>query len=990
MKKLYKLKHFLIAVVFLSIMSYGCTPVSTIKLQTPKTGTVVSNNMPTLTWSCSNDFDKFEIWIDGQIIDTISGTQKLYVPFPLSFGKHTWEVIGFNGNNKTQSNQGHFIIEDKPLSKLPAKSHLIRNNWHVKAASEVAHTGKELSSYDINVDDWAHTSVPATVLTALVRNGIYPNPYMGMNNMLIPDSHDDFNKEYDLQKYSHLPGKNPWLTPYWYRVAFDIPKTVSGNDYWLVFNEINYKGELWLNGHKIAAPSQMIGMERTFRFNVTELINKKGKNILAVAIHPLDFPGKPEPEPLVAFGEPGENMGDGMISKNYTKWDAIGWDWQPPVRDRDMGITEDVFLFATDELEFDNLYITSEIPLPDTTQADLIISADLINHSSKSIDATIKAEIIFQNESIEFEQKLNLAPNQTVALYFDNKQFEQLQIQNPRLWWPVGYGQPNLYQLNMTAETSSGSTTSINTKFGIRKVETYIGAVSRVFKINGKEIYCKGGNWVLDMMLNWTASRYLEEILLTKNSGLNILRVWGPTGAPPKAFYEAADEHGILLWQDFLNDFWGTFKNTPGFTPNGDLFEKTTIGIVNKYRNHPSLVIWCGGNEGVNPRERLITKNILPKNDGRDSKHYLTQSDGDGLHGGGPYHTIKPQNYFTHDKLRGFSSEIGPSGMPVRESMVKFITDLGENYPEGKLPVNAQWAYHDGTDRGSDDRKFSHYDNLVRNCYGQPESLADYFEKSQLLNYDVYRASIESINRYLWHNSSGIALWKSNSSWPSITWQIYDWYLQAHAGYYGVKKASEMIHVQLNRDNMDIVMLNATHQTIDGVTVSAKAFDHQLKLISEEQQLINLQANGVTPTILEITDPKQLKLVLLEAFNEQGKLLSKNLYWLHPTDDYTGLRELKATKLSTSINKSEDNERSTYDLTLSNNGEGIAFMIEIALTGTKSGVEILPSYYSDNYITLFPGESKTIIIETAKVNQPNETSIRIKPYNSEPIILSNL
>ena len=110
----------------------------------------------------------------------------------------------------------------------------------------------------------------------------------------------------------------------------------------------------------------------------------------------------------------------------------------------------------------------------------------------------------------------------------------------------------------------------------------------------------------------------------------------------------------FLLWQDFLNDFWGTFKNTPGFRPEISLFEKATIGIVKKLRNHPSLIMWCGGNEGPNPREELIVNSILPKYDSRGNRHYLKQSDGDGFHGGGPYHTLEPKDYFTHHKLIGF------------------------------------------------------------------------------------------------------------------------------------------------------------------------------------------------------------------------------------------------------------------------------------------------------------------------------------------------
>jgi len=961
----------------------ACNGPSTIKLLSPNEGKTISNNMPTLTWRCSDEFKSFEIWIDGILMDTLTGTQKLYVPFPMSFGNHSWQVVGIKENGKEKSEQGTFTINDKPLSQLPAKSYLIRHNWKVNAASTVSLTGKELSDDFKTGSGWVTTSVPATVLTALVRNGVYPNPYVGFNNMHIPDADDSHNQKYDLLKYSHLKGENPWKTPYWYRTSFTVPDSIAGSNYWLNFNEINYKAEVWLNGVQLSDTSQMVGMERQFRFDITKALKKQGENHLAVAIYPLEYPGKPEPEPLVAFGEPGENMGDGMISKGYTKWDALGWDWQPPVRDRDMGITEDVFLYATDALELANLYVTSDMNLPDTTQANITISADLVNYATTVKEGKIKATISNGENTITFDEPFTLNANQTLSFNFDKEKIAALQIQNPKLWWAIGYGKPNLYSLSLTAETAEGEKTTIQTRFGIRKVETFMSKVERVYKLNGQVIYPKGGNWVIDMMLNWNASRYVDEILLTKNSGLNILRVWGPTGAPPSAFYDAADEHGILLWQDFLNDFWGTFKNKPGYLPNEQLFELATIDIVKKYRNHPSLVIWCGGNEGPNPREELIMNKILPMYDGRDSKHYLKISNGDGLHGGGPYHTMMPQDYFTHDKLFGFSSEIGPSGMPVYESMTKFITDLGENFKEGYFPVNAQWAYHDGTDRGSDDRKFSHYDRIVRNCYGNPTDVKDYMEKSQLVNYDVYRASIESINRLLWDKASGIALWKSNSSWPSVTWQLYDWYMQANAGLYGTKKASEMVHVQLNRDKNDVIVLNATHKPIADVTVKATLYDNTLVVLNEKSETISLKANSVNPTKIAIENNAQLKLLKLLVTDKSGNLISENCYWLQAENNYEELRNLPTTTLENVVEMTTGANRNSFEVSLKNTGSGVAFMTEIALIESESGAEILPSIYSDNYITLFPGESKLITITADVQSLAKNVSVRIKSYNQK-------
>jgi hypothetical protein len=648
---------FMIIVLLLT----GCEK-TTVQLIAPVNNPVIRNNMPYLAWH-PFECEYYEVWVDHVLMDSLPSHLNTYTVFPLSFGEHTWQIVAVTKNGRIESAPGHFTIDDQPLEKLPANAHLLRQNWMVNSSHLVGSDGAELSLARVDTSDWHSTSIPSTVLTALVRNGVYPNPYIGKNNMLIPDANDEYNQTYNLLQYSHIPGVNPWKDPYWYRTTFDVPARYDGKSLRITFNEINYKAEIWLNGKQIADTAAVKGMDRKFTFDVTTLVNHNASNVLAVAIYPVTVPGHPAVEPLEPFGDPGQNMGNGMISVNYTKWDAVGWDWQPAIRDRDMGITEDVYLWAADDIVIENLYVSSLMQLPDTTRAELTIEFDVLNISAEPKNGNINATFESENGTFEFNVPFSLEANSTQTFVLDSKTVSELSVENPLLWWPVGYGQPNLYKLSLEAESVDGAAAEASTSFGIRQVDTYIGSHSRVYKLNGREIYLRGGNWVMDMMLNWTASRYENEILLARNANLNILRVWGPTGAPPKAFFDAADRHGVLIWQDFLNDFWGTYKNTPGYQPEIGLFEKASIAMIKKYRNHPSLVIWCGGNEGVNPRESLLL-DLLAKYDPRGTRPYLTQSDGDGLHGGGPYHTISPGEYFTHYKLSGFSSEIGPAVCP--------------------------------------------------------------------------------------------------------------------------------------------------------------------------------------------------------------------------------------------------------------------------------------------------------------------------------------
>lgn len=938
------------------------------KLIAPQNGMTITNNMPNLSWQ-KTDCQHYEVWIDDIRMGTVPSSQNAYIPFPLSFGKHSWKVVAISKGTKIASNIQEFTIDDKPLSDVPANAKLLRSNWKVKSSAEVGMNGAKLSGSGINTKSWAGTSLPATVLTALVRNGIYPNPYIGTNNMLIPDISNEYNQDYDLQKYSHLKNINPWKQPYWFRNEFIVPDNLSGKHLWLNFGEINYKAQVWLNGKLIADTTEMIGMERTFRFDVGSLLSKNAENVLAVAIWPPNHPGKPAIEPLTPLADPGQNMADGQISRDYTKWDVMGWDWQPAIRDRDMGITEDVFLTTTDDIEFDNLYVTTNLNLPDTTTAEITVSADLVNHSEKEQEGVVKVVVKNGNAEIAFDQAYKLAPKSTQSFSWEPSNQKSLRISNAKLWWPFGYGKQNLYTVALSTETKANDKATASETFGIRKVETYIGAKERVYKINGREIYPKGGNWVIDMMLNWNAARYEKEILLTRNANLNMLRVWGPTGVAPKALYEAADKYGILMWQDFLNDFWGTYKNTPGFQPEIKLYEKASIGIVKKLRNHPSLVIWCGGNEGVNPREELILS-ILKKQDNRDSRHYLKQSDGDGLHGGGPYHTLEPKDYFTHPKLNGFSSEIGPSGVPPMQSMEKFMPEMGKTWAPGRFPLDGVWAYHDANNwPGNDTRKFTSYDDMLRQYYGAPDTtlvskgVENYIEKSQLINYNVYRASIESINRQLWSNASGILLWKSNSSWPSITWQVYDWYLQANAGFYGAKKAGEAVHVQLNRDDRSVSFLNLLNQSLYDINISSVLYDTDLKTVWSDKKQIIIGANATLNSGITVPESKNIAFLKLLATDVSGKVLAENFYWLNESNNFNALNSLPEPRLDVAVKLISTEEKHKYQVAVKNTGNSLAFMLNLKMVGKASKQEILPAFWSDNYVSLLPGESKMLDVE---------------------------
>jgi len=957
------------------------------RLLLPKEGSVLRNNAPTLAWT-GPTARQIEIWIDGHRMEVLAGDLKQYVPVPLSFGRHTWHIVVVHDQAKETTADAHFIIDDVPLGVLPEGAVLLRYDWAVESSEIAGSDGAKLSVPGVDTSRWSKTTVPATVLTTLARNGIYPNPYYSLNNTRIPDANDEFNREQDLLRYSHIPGKNPWKNPYWYRTTFKVPPGFADKKIWLTFNEINYRAEVWLNGVRLADRNEMAGMERSFRYDVSKVARQNAENVLAVAIYPLDVPGKPDLCPVTPLADPGRNMGaDADISLNYTKWDTVGWDWIPEIRDRDMGITEDVFISATDTIELSEPYVSTKLPLPDTNSADVNLAFDLVNRAAGNADSKIEVTLIDpRGKSMSFTERAKLMAGETKHFNLDAGKFPELHLAIPCLWWPAGMGGQPLYTLVVKASTAEGQSSRREVKFGVREYSTRLSEItkSRIFSVNGRDVYAQGGNWVEDMMLNWSASRYEQEIITAAHSRQNFLRVWGPTGVPPQSFFDAADRYGIMIQQDFLNDFWGTDKNTPGKVPPIDLFEKATTDIIKRLRNHPSIFLWCGGNEGPNPRQNLIVDKLLPTYDPRGSRYYLVASLADGLQGGGPYDNIPPKQYFNNNKIAGFNSEIGPSGVPVWESLRKFLRMPPTIWATNRFPLDGEWAYHDANDRPgpSEARKFSHFDTLLRNYFGSPkgeylEDYMEYAEKAQMVDFSAYRAPIEALNKHFWTGSTGFSIWKYNASWPSLTWQISDWYQQFNAGFYSFRRALEPMHVQMNLDDRSISIVNRGFAPAFNLKLEIEVYRLDMKLILKTNRIYNIGPNQSLHTSNTIPEYEGISLLRLRLRDAKGAKVSDNFYWMEKNDNYSQLYELPAPDLETKASL----VNGKVHLKLKNVGQTPALLMRVKLVDKESNEETLPTWWSDNYVHLLPGEEVDLWASTQPDLMPADPAVEISGYN---------
>ena len=893
---------------------------------------------------------------------------------------------------------------DKLTAQNTPVKQLQLTQFDLQSSAVVPESGAALStaSYQSNIY-WFPVKVPSTVLTGLVQNKVYPDPYIGMNNMLIPDASDSFNHQYHLEQYSHLPNQpNPWKKPYWYRTTFSVPQSDKGKHFQLIFKGINYRAEVWVNGKRIADSSEMAGMFAQYSLDVSKVIQAGNTNVLAVKIYPLDYPGLPATPQLKALGDFFPNGGPtGDIGKNVTMLCSVGWDWMPAVRDRNMGIWQPVFLRTSGSVVIQDPQIRTEFPNgSDTNVAHLSLNLSLNNFTGAWQNGLLKITISpenFSGKPFTVNQKISIEANRSKIFNLSSENFKEFIIQNPHLWWPNGYGQPNLYRIQLRYDDGKQITDDTSFVFGIRtvssKVEMVNGWPRRDFYVNGRRVHLTGGAWVPDMMLNRDSVRYDYELHLCKNANINLVRIWGGGIAPPDMFFEAADKYGLLVWQDFwiTGDTQGEFKGSPDWPLEGNVFIKNMISTIYRIRNHPSLLVWTGGNEGHARKELYdaMRENISTLDGTRpfipSSSGFAKMPEGwqgswpddqpSGVYSGGPYSWQDPAHYFqlvNRGRDWVFKDETGIPSQPPYETLPLIINNLvaDSTLP---FPLNNTWGYHDACVGNG------HYDtyyNAMKERYGAPTSMKDFSDKMQLVNANGYRGIFEAAGHKL-NETGGVMLWKLNAALPSVIWQVYDWYLNPNAGYYFMQRACEPVHIQLNLDDSVVAVINRTYKVQNNLSAEIKVYDLNSKLLFNQNKLINLSATDVKESVSLaniLSKEKGISFVVLDLKTAGAKTISHNVYWFSPEHNFKALKGMNPADVTVKILKTgQGKNETTFTFQFTNTSDKLAFFINPQIT--ENGIEILPSFWTDNYFSLSPNESTKV-----NVSVPNAKLKDAKPH----------
>jgi hypothetical protein len=854
----------------------------------------------------------------------------------------------------------------------------IHLHWILNPQSETSGTGRQVSSPGFRTTGWINAVVPGTVFYSYVKAGKEKDPDYAENIYQV-----------DKSKYNR---------PYWYRTEFIAPQLDKGKRLWLKFNGINKIGEIYFNGRHLGT---LKGLMQRGIFDVTPWVIN-GKNAVAVLV----TPPRNDPQhnhPLANWESP-------------TYICSASWDWMPEVPGLNSGITDTVAVTTTGPVTIIDPYIKTD--LPDHRLANLILTAQLHNASFQSITGRIKATITPGNIVIQSKEMI-LEPNSDKTISYDKNDFAALGIRNPKLWWPNGYGAQSLYNCKIEfIEKGTCISDQVSRNFGIRKITADTTTLNGPWRIsvNGVTILIKGGNWGMsDYMLKVRGKDYEPRIRFHKEMNFNMIRNW--TGeVTDEAFYDYCDEYGIMVW----DDFW---LNNMGGIDSLDMFRRNAIEKVKKFRNHPSVVIWCGANEGVpggNPNGSIseAIKYAIKEYDGSDRLYFPRSNAGVtnpnfSIHGGsrnlsgsGIWSNEDPKRYFTdpHNGYLfskdsyGLRSELGMATFVNIESFKRFMP---MDYwvaptPEAVNSKTNMWARHyfstdGGLGGGSDPVK---YIKDINKEYGPATSLEDFCKKAQLMNLETMKAMYEAWNDHMWHDASGMLIWMSQSAYPTMIWQTYDYYYDLTGAYFGAKSACEPVHIQWNPATNAVKVINDKPYSLQGLIAEATVYNSDGKAAngSGKKATVNIEAASAKEAFTLDSTANYGKLsdihfLRLKLFNRQGKLISENFYWIGNTYlDYTAIEKLPKVgaglKVSKPVVSKVANGHKLLIYTITNTfHKAPAFGIRAQLLNNK-GEQILPAIFDDGYFTLMPGEQKILHVEVDNKLLKDGYHISAKAFNN--------
>jgi beta-mannosidase len=832
---------------------------------------------------------------------------------------------------------------------------------------------------------WRRGHVPGSVHQDLWDSGEIPDPYFERNTLLI----------------EWVPQRT-WL----YKRTFRVPAEYAGQRIRLRFKGVDFEAEFFLNGESLGTHT---GMFTPALFDIGDRVKFGEDNLLVVAIEPA-----PHEQPQV-----------GRTSRVRTGKGRMGYWWDFCPRVVHQGIWDDVSLEVAGPMRIEDVFVRPTLS-DDLSRADVAVAVEL--SATRSLRARLK---------VTLRDGCRIVGARTVERNLDPGRFTAhltYHMPHPRLWQPNGCpaetpGNPPppgeeteqpLYTAEVTvAEVNEGATAELDshvTTFGIRRIEMVANdtpdtsARPYTLMVNGQKVYAKGWNWVpMDVLFGVDRPAKLERLLmLARRAHVNLLRVWGGGLIAKDDFYELCDRYGILVWQEFIQSSSG-IDNLPSDDPAFIAMLVTDAEqIIPAKRNHPSLAIWCGGNELMSgpdtpADDRLPALSALHETVRRldPDRHWLPTSSS-GPHFGNSLEQIAADPLGMHDvhgpwEYRGlteqytlynqgaclFHSEFGVEGYTNLKTIEAHIS------PEHRWPATRDNAVWDHT------ASWWIKEKTIAETFGDLPDLLSTVRATQFLQADGLRYAVEADRRRKYHNS-GTLPWQFNEPFPNAACtSAVDYHAQPKPVYYAVGRAYEPLHLSARFDTLawagqdefaaEVWVSNSAAAGNEGATLSIRLIGVEGRVCAEQSTEVPFGSNAATrlasfaAPLLPV--PGDVFLLDLTLTGPDGVALAANRYLFSRAADLSPFLVAHATELDATM-EATLNE---WTLSVSNAGSDTALWVWLEDDRPLDCDGYV--YFDDNYFCLLPGESRTITAEWSAVPMV-ERRVRLGGWNTNSIVLA--
>ncbi len=685
-----------------------------------------------------------------------------------------------------------FTVNGAKSRELVAEGLTNVGGWTFARVPDVADNGETISTVGYS-SSWTDAIVPGTTLYSYYMAGVIADPYYGDNMAQL--SQDYYNVDY------------------WYRTELTVPADYLGDRVYLNFDGINWCAEVYVNGINMGV------IEGPFTrgvFDITDYVTPGQTAAIAVKI--IWSASTPQDSPCFICLD--------------------SWDFMPAIPGRDTGIYKDVYLTSTGSVEMKDTFVKTDLPLPSTDYAELTVSTELTNTTGTKVSGTLTGTLTPGN--ITFSKDITVGANTTTTITLTSAECTALHLDDPALWWPTKMGAQSLYDLELSFTVNGAVSDVDEVTFGVREYEYDTETVGDdlKLKINGEPVFLQGVNWGMpDALLSWTDEEYFTAVEMHADMGMNMIRTWHGTSDFDE-FYEACDEYGILVFEDFWLNGYYIFEFALS-EKNQEMFVANSEDKFRRLRNHASIALWCAENETY-PPDYCYDPMVEQYNRLDGTRKLIPVSNQDSVSGGTNYGVETPSWYFS--KASGLVTELGSVCIPTYESLKKML-------PESSLSVSAvgdyYWQIHDfDTDIGN--KNLGGYTSAITDRYGSTNDMKTYAYRAQLLNYEISRGIYESFNDKMWNGTSGVLYWMGQSVWPSTIWQMYDSYFEATGSYYGTKDGSEPVHIQLNPIDYSVKAINTTLHNYDGATAKYTVYNLNGSVYKSQSTSLNVAENAAT------------------------------------------------------------------------------------------------------------------------------------------------